>query len=124
MKDNKLLSSKEREVMLKELSGKTGGSFPALEEPVPVSRLRQRRLLFSHLTSSVDVDTREKSSPPCLPAATSEDILVSDLFSQPTSPLATASLEQLASSVKKGLRRRGFVPLHPMGHSQGHSGPR
>ncbi|XP_064474894.1 potassium/sodium hyperpolarization-activated cyclic nucleotide-gated channel 2-like [Ornithodoros turicata] len=124
VKDHKLLSSKERQVMLKELSGENRGSFPELEEPVPVSRLKQRRLLFSHLTSSVDVDTREKASPPCLPAATSEDILVSDLFSQPTSPLATASLEQLASSVKRGLRKRGFVPLQPIGHQRFHSGPR
>lgn len=112
-KDHKILSSKEREVMLRELSGQAGGSFSALEEPVPAPRpttLRQRRLMFSHLTASVDVDTREKpSTPPCLTAALagSEDMLLSEVFSN--SQLAS-SLEQLTGVARKTLRKRAFVP--------------
>lgn len=124
-KDHKILSSKEREVMLKEISGQQSGSFAALDEPVPEARpttLRQRRLMFSHLTASVDVDTREKppSTPPYLPSAlaTSEDMLLSEVLqaSQPAS-----SLEQLTGVARKALRRRGLIPLEafqtsPSGH--------
>lgn len=112
-KDHKILSSKEREVMLRELSGQTAGSFSALEEPVAAPRpttLRQRRLMFSHLTASVDVDTREKpSTPPCLTAALagSEDMLLSEVFN--ASHLAS-SLEQLTGVARKTLRKRGLVP--------------
>lgn len=112
-KDHKILSSKEREVMLRELSGQTAGSFSALEEPVAAPRpttLRQRRLMFSHLTASVDVDTREKpSTPPCLTAALagSEDMLLSEVLN--ASHLAS-SLEQLTGVARKTLRKRGLVP--------------
>ncbi|XP_077514352.1 uncharacterized protein LOC144125121 isoform X2 [Amblyomma americanum] len=112
-KDHKILSSKEREVMLRELSGQSGGSFSALEEPVAAPRpttLRQRRLMFSHLTASVDVDTREKpSTPPCMPVALagSEDMLLSEVFN--ASQLAS-SLEQLTGAARKTLRKRALVP--------------
>lgn len=112
-KDHKILSSKEREVMLRELSGQSGGSFSALEEPVPAPRpttLRQRRLMFSHLTASVDVDTREKpSTPPCMPVALagSEDMLLSEVLN--ASQLAS-SLEQLTGAARKTLRKRALVP--------------
>ncbi|KAH6939266.1 hypothetical protein HPB50_016738 [Hyalomma asiaticum] len=105
--------SKEREVMLREITGQTAGSFSALEEPVPAPRpttLRQRRLMFSHLTASVDVDTREKpSTPPCLTAALagSEDMLLSEVFNN--SNLAS-SLEQLTGVARKTLRKRALVP--------------
>ncbi|CAN8005133.1 unnamed protein product [Ixodes hexagonus] len=118
-KDHKILSSKEREVMLKELSGQSGGSFAALEEPVPMARpttLRQRRLMFSHLTASVDVDTREKpSTPPYMTAAlaTSEDTLLSEVLQ--ASHLAS-SLEQLTGVARKTLRRRGLIPLQAIGN--------
>ncbi|KAH7962797.1 hypothetical protein HPB52_018003 [Rhipicephalus sanguineus] len=111
-KDHKILSSKEREVMLREITGQTAGSFSALEEPVPAPRpttLRQRRLMFSHLTASVDVDTREKpSTPPCLTAALagSEDMLLSEVFNN--SQLAS-SLEQLTGVARKTLRKRALV---------------
>ncbi|KAL3182145.1 hypothetical protein MRX96_035166 [Rhipicephalus microplus] len=111
-KDHKILSSKEREVMLREITGQTAGSFSALEEPVPAPRpttLRQRRLMFSHLTASVDVDTREKpSTPPCLTAAMagSEDMLLSEVFNN--SQLAS-SFEQLTGVARKTLRKRALV---------------
>ncbi|KAH7931592.1 hypothetical protein HPB52_025548 [Rhipicephalus sanguineus] len=94
------------------ITGQTAGSFSALEEPVPAPRpttLRQRRLMFSHLTASVDVDTREKpSTPPCLTAALagSEDMLLSEVFNN--SQLAS-SLEHLTGVARKTLRKRALV---------------